>query len=101
MRVSSLPRGSQPTCETEGVFGPVTAAIAALAAGDALKLLARGPESVAARFTTVDVWSGKSVKPRRPPAIPIALLRPPRFRASLRPAPCAHQLVRAQRGADS
>jgi hypothetical protein len=53
------PQGSQPTCETEGVLGPVTAVIAALAAGDALKLLALGPESVAAKLTTVDVWSGE------------------------------------------
>jgi len=53
------PSGSQPTCETEGVLGPVTAAIASLQAGDALKILARGRESVAARLTTVDVWNGE------------------------------------------
>jgi len=53
------PSGSQPTCETEGVLGPVTAAIASLQAGDALKILARGRESVAARLTTVDVWTGE------------------------------------------
>jgi adenylyltransferase/sulfurtransferase len=61
------PSGSQPTCETDGVLGPVTAAIAALAAGDALKLLARGPEAVAARLTTVDVWSGE-IRQTSPPA---------------------------------
>src|SRR5580698_7920481 len=40
------PRGAQPTCETEGVLGPVTAAIGALQAGDALKILAIGAETV-------------------------------------------------------
>ncbi|MCU1334723.1 MAG: UBA/THIF-type binding protein [Bryobacterales bacterium] len=61
------PSGIQPTCETEGVLAPVTAAIAALAAGDALKLLALGPEGVAARLTTVDVWTGE-VRQTSPPA---------------------------------
>ena len=51
------PGGAQATCETEGVLAPVTASIAALAAGDALKLLATG--TVEARLTTIDVWSGE------------------------------------------
>ena len=53
------PRGAQPTCETEGVLGPVTAAIASLQTGDALKILACGRDSVCARLTTVDVWTGQ------------------------------------------
>ncbi len=53
------PEGAQPTCETEGVLGPVTASIAALAAGDALKILGGGVDSVARKITTVDVWSGE------------------------------------------
>jgi molybdopterin-synthase adenylyltransferase len=53
------PQGAQPTCESEGVLGPVTAAIASLQAGDALKILARGGEAVTARITTVDVWTGE------------------------------------------
>lgn len=61
------PEGAQPTCETEGVLAPVTAAIAAIAIGDALKLLARGAESVSAKLTTVDVWSGE-VRQIDPPA---------------------------------
>src|SRR5579863_179509 len=61
------PGGLQPTCETEGVLGPVTAAIAALATGDAFKLLARGPEAVTARMTTVDIWSGE-IRQTAPPA---------------------------------
>ena len=96
------PQGSQPTCETEGVLGPVTAAIAALATGDALKLLARGPESVAARLTTVDVWSGEIRQTARAGARSrLPLLRPPRFRPSDGSAPRAHQLVRPQCRPDS
>jgi adenylyltransferase/sulfurtransferase len=53
------PKGAQPTCETEGVLGPVTAAIAALQAGDALKLLSRGWDALNSRLTTIDVWTGE------------------------------------------
>jgi molybdopterin-synthase adenylyltransferase len=52
------PSGVQPTCETAGVLGPVTMAIAALQAGDALKILAGHGEHLAPNITTVDVWSG-------------------------------------------
>lgn len=61
------PQGAQPTCETDGVLAPITAAIAALACGDALKLLASGPASITARMTTVDVWSGE-IRQTKPPA---------------------------------
>ena len=47
------PQGAQPTCETEGVLGPLTAAIASLQAADALKILALGPEAVNPRLTTI------------------------------------------------
>ncbi|HEY6341229.1 MAG TPA: ThiF family adenylyltransferase [Bryobacteraceae bacterium] len=53
------PRGAQPTCETEGVLGPLTAAIASLQAADALKILALGREAVNPRLTTIDVWTGE------------------------------------------
>ncbi len=53
------PQGIQPTCETEGVLGAITAVIGALEAGDALLLLARGTEGFQPRFTTVDVWTGE------------------------------------------
>jgi molybdopterin-synthase adenylyltransferase len=72
------PPGSQPTCETEGVLAPVTGAIAALAAGDALKLLACGPEAVATRLTTVDVWTGdvrQTAPPARDPDCPCCIKR--------------------------
>jgi molybdopterin-synthase adenylyltransferase len=61
------PQGAQPTCETDGVIAPITAAIAALACGDALKILALGPELVVARMTTVDVWTGE-IRQTKPPA---------------------------------
>jgi adenylyltransferase/sulfurtransferase len=61
------PQGSQPTCETDGVLAPITATIASLACGDALKILATGAESVVARMTTVDVWSGE-IRQTKPPA---------------------------------
>ena len=50
------PQGAQPTCETAGVLGTVTATIAALQTADAMKILAGA--TLAARLTTVDVWTG-------------------------------------------
>jgi molybdopterin/thiamine biosynthesis adenylyltransferase len=61
------PQGAQPTCETAGVLGPLTATIASLAAADALRILACGPESLQARLTTVDVWTG-AIRQIAPPA---------------------------------
>ena len=50
------PGGPQPTCETAGVLGPVTAAIASLQASEALRYLCTGETT--GKLTTVDVWSG-------------------------------------------
>lgn len=61
------PQGVQATCETAGVLGPVTAAIAAMQAADALKILVSGPESAVARLTTIDLWSGE-IRQLDPPA---------------------------------
>jgi molybdopterin-synthase adenylyltransferase len=61
------PQGAQPTCETEGVLAPVTAAIASLQVADALKILACGAASVTARLTTIDVWTG-TIRQLAPPA---------------------------------
>lgn len=58
------PESVQPTCETAGVLGPVTAAIASLQVGDALRILT-GP--IEARLTTIDVWSGE-IRQLDPPA---------------------------------
>ena len=72
------PKGVQPTCETAGVLGAITAAIAALQVGDALKILARGADSLVARLTTVDVWSGEIRQldpPARDPSCPCCVSR--------------------------
>ncbi len=84
------PPGAQPTCETEGVLAPVTAAIASLACGDALKMLAKRPEAVAARLTTIDVWSGEvrqTAPPARDPECPCCGRREFVHLAGLRRAP--------------
>ena len=52
------PSGAQQTCETDGVLGSITSAIAAIQAADAIRLLATG--DVAHRITTMDVWKGQT-----------------------------------------
>jgi molybdopterin/thiamine biosynthesis adenylyltransferase len=51
------PAGVQPTCETAGVLGPLTALIASLQVSEALKILCGAEGS--RKITTVDVWSGE------------------------------------------
>ena len=51
------PGGAQPTCETAGVLGPITALIASLQVSEALKVLCG--IDVSRKITTVDVWSGE------------------------------------------
>jgi molybdopterin/thiamine biosynthesis adenylyltransferase len=51
------PAGVQPTCETAGVLGSITAVIASLQVSEALKILC-GAE-VSGKITTVDVWTGE------------------------------------------
>jgi len=51
------PAGAQPTCETAGVLGPVTALIASLQVAEAIKILCGARP--ARKITTVDVWSGE------------------------------------------
>jgi len=51
------PGGVQPTCETAGVLGPATSAIASLQVAEALKILCGAEPS--RKITTVDVWSGE------------------------------------------
>jgi adenylyltransferase/sulfurtransferase len=50
------PAGAQPTCETAGVLGSVTALIASLQVSEAIKILC-GAE-MSRKITTVDVWHG-------------------------------------------
>ena len=61
------PQGAQPTCETAGVLGTVTATIAALQTADAMKILACGRDSLVARLTTLDLWTGE-IRQLAPPA---------------------------------
>jgi molybdopterin/thiamine biosynthesis adenylyltransferase len=51
------PAGAQPTCETAGVLGSITALIASLQVSEALKILCGAEAS--RKITTVDVWSGE------------------------------------------
>jgi len=60
------PQGAQPTCETAGVLGTVTATVAALQTADAMRILASQAGQVGQavppaifRLTSVDVWSGE------------------------------------------
>jgi molybdopterin/thiamine biosynthesis adenylyltransferase len=59
------PGGAQPTCETEGVLGPITALIASLQVSEALKILCG--VDVSRKITTVDVWSGEIRQVAQPP----------------------------------
>ena len=51
------PAGAQPTCETAGVLGSITALIASLQVSEAIRMLCDGISS--RKITTVDVWSGE------------------------------------------
>jgi len=51
------PAGAQPTCETAGVLGSITAAIASLQVSEAIKILCGLDPS--RKITTIDVWSGE------------------------------------------
>jgi adenylyltransferase/sulfurtransferase len=51
------PAGAQPTCETAGVLGSVTALIASLQVSEAVKILCDAEMS--RKITTVDVWRGE------------------------------------------
>ena len=72
------PSGAQPTCETEGVLGPLTATIAALQAALALQILSTGALAGPPRITTVDLWSGsirQVTQPAPDPACPVCVKR--------------------------
>jgi adenylyltransferase/sulfurtransferase len=67
------PAGAQPTCETAGVLGSITAIIGAIQVADALKILSGHAGQLRARITTMDVWSGtvrQVSQPERDPACP-------------------------------
>jgi molybdopterin-synthase adenylyltransferase len=57
--VPDLPApGSQPTCETAGVFAPASAIIASYQASEALKLLIGASERVMGSLLDFDLWEG-------------------------------------------
>jgi adenylyltransferase/sulfurtransferase len=62
------PSGAQPTCETAGVLGPVTAVIASLQVAEAMKILCGARPS--GKITTVDVWSGQIRQVTQPEPAP-------------------------------
>ncbi|MEO8662497.1 MAG: thiazole biosynthesis adenylyltransferase ThiF, partial [Bryobacteraceae bacterium] len=51
------PSGDQPTCETAGVLGPLTSAVASLQTAAALRILVGGAQPSDFRLTTIEVWS--------------------------------------------
>ncbi len=53
------PPGSQPTCETAGVFAPVSAIIGAYQASEALKLLIGADDCVMGSMLEFDLWEGQ------------------------------------------
>jgi molybdopterin-synthase adenylyltransferase len=60
------PAGIQPTCETAGVLGSITAAIAAIQAADAIKILCGRSGEIRSRITTMDVWQGTTREVEQP-----------------------------------
>ncbi len=51
--------GSQPTCETMGVFAPVSSIIASYQASEALKILMGHPERAMRSLLEFDLWEGQ------------------------------------------
>ncbi|MCS7316462.1 MAG: ThiF family adenylyltransferase [Bryobacterales bacterium] len=64
------PAASQPTCETEGILNAVPAAVAAIQAADAMKILCWGPQAVRPRITVLDLWEGRIREVEQPPPQP-------------------------------
>lgn len=58
------PQGAQPTCETAGVLGAVTATVASLQCATALKILVG--DDPARVMTTIDLWKGETRQIRLP-----------------------------------
>lgn len=56
------PLGSQPTCESSGVFSPVSAIIASYQASEALKILMGQHDRVMRSFLKFDLWEGSRVR---------------------------------------
>lgn len=63
------PQGAQPTCETSGVLGALTATVAAWQVAAALKILVDG-EPPSRKITTFDLWAGATRQIAMPAADP-------------------------------
>jgi adenylyltransferase/sulfurtransferase len=61
------PAGTQPTCETAGVLGPVTSVIGSIQAMEAIKILAGRRGSVRRRIFTAHLWTGPVREIAMPP----------------------------------
>jgi molybdopterin-synthase adenylyltransferase len=91
------PSGAQPTCETAGVLGSITALIASWQVSEALKILCSVEPS--GKITTVDVWSGEIrqiTQPGPQPQCPTCGLREFAYLNGERRAPvslCGHNAV--------
>ena len=48
-----------PTCRSAGVLGPAVAAVAALASGEAIKILSGRAEAIFPGFRYLDLWTGE------------------------------------------
>lgn len=60
--------GAAPTCDTAGVFGPLTAMLGAMQAAEAIRLITGAPPEP--RLRSVDAWSGavRAIDPGAPRA---------------------------------
>ena len=58
------PTGAQPTCETAGVLGAITATIASFQVAAAMRLLC-GLDAVC-KITTIDIWTGEIRQVKQP-----------------------------------
>lgn len=64
------PSGTQPTCETAGVLGPVTSLIGSIQAMEALKILSGRTAAVRQKIFTADLWHGPVRETTMPPRDP-------------------------------
>jgi molybdopterin-synthase adenylyltransferase len=51
--------GSTPTCETAGILGPIVAAIAAIEAAEAMKILSGNRSTISRHLTVIDLWQNR------------------------------------------
>jgi adenylyltransferase/sulfurtransferase len=84
------PASAQPTCDTAGVLNSITAVVAALETGEALKILSGNIAAVLPRITTIDTWGAgvrQSVQPPRDSDCPACARREFPYLAGARQAP--------------